>query len=129
MNADGSGARRLGNLGSVGDSRPSWSPDGTRILLQVPQWYVASVNLLGSDLRSYAHGRFAGDPDWSPDGQGVAFAMFTAAPTAAFPSGSRMRIFITDTATGVVRRLVPEAVDPVQPEYWDYHLAWSRVRP
>jgi hypothetical protein len=39
-----------------------------------------------------------------------------------------MRIFITDTGTGVVRRLIPEAVNPAQPDYWDHHVAWSRVR-
>jgi hypothetical protein len=39
-----------------------------------------------------------------------------------------MRIFVVDTAGGSVRQLIPDAVSPALPNYWDYQVAWSRVR-
>jgi len=35
----------------------------------------------------------------------------------------------TPRPTGVVRRLIPDAVNPAQPDYSDFLVAWSRVRP
>lgn len=80
MNADGSNQRQLTRIGSVSlTSRPSWSPDGTKIAFVGPpvggdyysQIYV--MNADGSGQRAIGRGV---DPDWSPDGSKLAFATF-----------------------------------------------------
>jgi len=109
---------------AVGDSRPAWSPDGRRLLLQVAAWSIASIDKNFSDLQTYVQGTYLGKPDWSPDGKSIVYEKFTA------PGGqsSRMRIFIASLEDGTVRQLIPEAVAPASPDYWDSQPSWSRVR-
>ena len=38
-----------------------------------------------------------------------------------------MRIYILDRETGALRQLIPEAANPVLPNYWDKEAAWLRV--
>jgi Tol biopolymer transport system component len=113
---------------SVGDSRPIWSPDGAKLLLQVPFWAIAGVNRDGSGFQRYVEATYVGNPDWSPDGKSIVFAKFSAPgnPSSAF--GTRMRIYVENLGDGFVRQLIPEAVDPALPDYWDHQPAWSRVR-
>jgi Tol biopolymer transport system component len=118
----------VGTPMSVGDSRPVWSPDGTRLLLQLPFWEIASVNRDGSGLQKYVEAPYVGNPDWSPDAKSIVFEKFTGPGNQTSPIGSRMRIFVTNPDDGSVRQLIPEAATPALPDYWDSEPAWSRVR-
>lgn len=129
MKADGSQPRRLSYGYSAGDSRPAWSPDGTRLLLQAPSpSAIISVDVNGSNFQWHAGATYVGQPDWSPDGSSIVFEKFTAPGDATNPVGSRMRIFVVSTAGGDARQLIPEAVASPGPDYWDAQPAWSRVK-
>ena len=56
----------------------------------------------------------------------IVLNQFTAPGDQQTPFGSRMRIFVLED--GSVRQLIPDAVAPVLPDYWDSQPAWSRVR-
>jgi Tol biopolymer transport system component len=78
MNADGSGKRLLvqekAPVGSSG--RPSWSPDGKRLVFvgsQISSYALYVVRSDGSGLRRLA-GEIGSDPAWSPDGKRIALA-------------------------------------------------------
>jgi Tol biopolymer transport system component len=112
---------------SVMDSRPAWSPDGTRLLLQIGP--IASINRNGSGLQIHVQPTtYLGNPDWSPDGRSIVFNKFSAPGDQVSSLGSRMRIFIARLEDSSVRQLIPEAVAPSLPDYWDSQPAWSRVR-
>ena len=112
---------------SVSDSRPAWSPDGTRLLLQIGP--IASINRNGSGLQTHVQETtYLGNPDWSPDGRSIVFNKFTSPGDQWSSLGSRMRIFVASLEDGSVRQLIPEAVAPALPDYWDSEPAWSRVR-
>jgi Tol biopolymer transport system component len=115
---------------TVGWSRPVWSPDGTRLLLQVSK-AIVSVNRNGSDLQGHLEDRYwsperthLANPDWSLDGRSIVFDKLTASEDQR--SQSRMRIWVLED--GSVRQLIPDAVAPALPDYWDSQPAWSRVR-
>jgi Tol biopolymer transport system component len=113
---------------SVGDSRPAWSPDGTRFLLHVSV-SIASANVDGSGFQRHVQAApYVGDPDWSPDGKTIVFEKFTTPGNQSSPVGSRMRIFASSLDDGSVRQLIPEADAPALPDYWDSQPGWSRVR-
>jgi Tol biopolymer transport system component len=55
------------------DQRPSWSPDGARLVWFSPDSIVIS-DPLGGQQQELTRGRCRGvDPSWSPDGQRIAF--------------------------------------------------------
>jgi Tol biopolymer transport system component len=71
-------------------SRPSWSPDGSRLAFTRPadnsleSWQLCIARSDGSDLRcatgatgpDIQGGRIVGGPSWSPDGETIAFSAF-----------------------------------------------------
>ena len=84
INSDGTGRYSLS--GSDGfNSRPAWSPDGTRIsYLHSPDTfamdYIRMVNPDGTNLITVAHAEDETDvaPEWSPDGTRLVFARASA---------------------------------------------------
>lgn len=128
MNADGSEPRPL-SLGA--SSRPQWSPDGSKLVVDMG-YRIATANLDGSDFHIHVENTgYVGNPDWSPDGLSFVFEKFSAPAAPAdqsYAAGTRMRIVVVDIQNGAVRQLIPEAVAPALPDYWDSQPVWSRVR-
>jgi TolB protein len=73
MNEDGTGVRPVPNTsGPLGYAEPTWSPDGSRLLV------VGSAGLIVLDPKDGAsvpipNTAGAGEPAWSPDGSRIAF--------------------------------------------------------
>jgi Tol biopolymer transport system component len=107
--------RRLAQADAEGTS---WSADGSRIAFEAPAGVVSIAFADGSGGIRGANGWYA---DWTPTG-GLIFNQFTGAGDASNRLGSRMRIFLSTSS----RALIPEAVAPVRPDYWDQHAVWAR---
>jgi len=94
----------------LGQSEPSWSPDGTTLAIEISSG-IARVRT--SDGQLLVHGTGRGfDPDWSPDGRSLVF--------------HNARIYIANADSGPVRQLVPDAIAPQLPNYMDREVAWLR---
>jgi len=125
VNADGSSPRMLkGHDGNV--TEPSWSPDGTMLAVGHISLRIGTMNADGSGLQLYPPA-LAFDPDWSPDGRSLIFKGF-ASPVGDSVSkvGSKMRIYVLDLQTPAVRQLIPDAIAPKNPSYWDDDPIWLR---
>jgi TolB protein len=73
MHADGTGLRRL-TTGRHDDSRPSWSPDGGRIVFaRDGDLYTVAARGGTATRVTRGVGGDAGDPAWSPDGSLIAY--------------------------------------------------------
>ena len=121
MNADGSDARRLLNDFIPTQAEPAWSPDGSMIAYETYSG-IAVLNVNRPEWNPRGDGF---DPDWLPDGRTLAFNDFTGPPGPESFLGSRMRIFVRSGNS--VRQLIPDAVNPTAPDYWDSHVAYARA--
>ncbi|HEX3454179.1 MAG TPA: LpqB family beta-propeller domain-containing protein, partial [Gaiellaceae bacterium] len=85
MNADGSGVRRIDTDLGPNVATPSWSPDGTQILVSA-FGDVYAVPLLGGRSKLVVqHGQ---DPEWAPDGSFIAFTRDYSTIFLVRPDGS-----------------------------------------
>jgi Tol biopolymer transport system component len=110
MRADGSELASLNTL--VGDNLPTWSPDGSRLLL----WSLTSdgregfvvINADGSNRHDVAPaegGAVAESPTWSPDGTWILFARHWVS-TSDSPRGCALYQVPADGGTPLV--VLPE---------------------
>ena len=76
INADGTGRRRIGNVGPIRSAR--WSPDGTRIALTMAD-AIWIINADGSGLRRIRQS--ASEPSWTPDGRHLVFTAYGSGAT------------------------------------------------
>jgi Tol biopolymer transport system component len=81
---------------------PDWSPDGSRIAVDVDPSETWTANADGTDAKqliacSGASCMYVGYPAWSPDGKQMAFVRVL---TAAAPENERDQIEVIDLATG-----------------------------
>jgi Tol biopolymer transport system component len=74
VRADGTGYTDLTITAVSSESRPSWSPDGTRIAFQGNG--VETIRPDGSG-RTVIKAQSASNPNWSPDGHRIAYTAFT----------------------------------------------------
>jgi Tol biopolymer transport system component len=117
VNVDGSGARALGN-GLWDAWGPAWSPDGSRIAFaSLPGLGTAAADGTGRVDVDGTIGYSDVDVDWTPDGH-LIFSRFLAG------SHGPSRIFIAEG--GLVRQLIPDATNPVRPDYHDRHPVWLK---
>jgi len=75
MRADGTQTRRI-SISDAGDVRPSWSPDGRRIVFaRSAEGRLYIVGADGRHLRRLSRSGYGADsePAWSPDGTTIAF--------------------------------------------------------
>ncbi len=90
VRADGSGLRRLTAPPTLqalgGDSGPTWSPDGRRLVFErnLPYWGTDRMRLMtvparGGPTRILTSGPFDAMPSFSPDGRRIAFTRLTRA--------------------------------------------------
>lgn len=119
VGVDGSGLRQL-DLGSPGEFGPSWSPDGSRLVLNF-DWKIVSAAVDGSDLRTHAYGLYS---DWSPGGSSLVYSR-SRDRLDCWDTGCRDRIYVTELLTGRRRQLVPD-VGANGGHYSDYDPVWSR---
>ena len=108
MNADGSNLVNLTNDPAGSDSRPSWSPDGTKILWH--RWpdvvgvEIFVMNADGSDKQNLGRGSRA---EWSPDGRMIGFTL----------DGRQHNAFVMN-ADGSGRRRVTDDLFPTRFVSW-----------
>lgn len=76
VNSDGTGEKRVPAT-SNGDQWPSWSPDGTKLVVrnaEGPTGGIYVVNVDGSGRRKLTDDTMAAWPAWSPDARRIAYS-------------------------------------------------------
>lgn len=116
VDVEGGRPPRLVVNGTAEDT--AWSPDNSRIAFGSHPNVIGVAYANGSGWNVGASGF---DAAWTPTGD-LVLNRFTGPPTAQNAVGSRMRIFLAASDTP----LIPEAVAPVRPAYWDHAAVWAR---
>jgi hypothetical protein len=133
MNADGSNLHILSADGWM-KVDPTWSRDGNHIFLQTwddglgyMQGVLASYDVSSGQRvilhrlpSNYVYGFWGPQP--SPDEQSLVFTRMVSVPTQL---GVAYRIMLLDLQTGIERPFLPDAVNPVNPDYFDTNAKWS----
>jgi len=119
MNIDGSNITEILLNYSTWLTRPRFSPDGKRILLQgvLDGGYISDsniyvVNLDGTGLRQLTSVNGSRDPDWSPDGGRIVFARHGTRHGAAEIDEGLGGIWVMDADGGNQRRLTEIGFQP-----------------
>lgn len=108
MKADGSDLTRL-TVNGARDSRPAWSPDGTRIVyvrrMDAANYEIFVMNADGSGTARLTTSAsfFESEPAWSPDGSRIAF--ISTRKSASSTMTGRFNVYVMD-ARGSSQTLV-----------------------
>lgn len=103
MNADGSGFRKLTRHRSFSFAA-AWAPDGNRIVYASARGEVVRLFVMNADgtgkrrLTRNRRGTDYSDPQWSPDGSTIAFAILKSG--GEFPRGFDSSIALIDAVDG-----------------------------
>lgn len=96
-------------VGSEGETRPAWSPDGKRIAFSSARQGSSDIWTVGSDGRGLVRLTEASgaetSPAWSPDGRELAYVSTEA---------GRMRLMLLDVETRASRPLSPFGAEGVE---------------
>ena len=132
IGSDGAGLTRLSAAGSRMDARPSWSPDGTRIVFQSErdrrpdgEGYAREIYIMnadGSNARRLTYRDTSdGRPAWSPDGRSIAFQ--------SRRDGDYNQIYVMNADGSGVRRLTDNTAEEFSPRWSpDGRLLFSSTR-
>jgi TolB protein len=126
---DGSGLTQVTHTpASQSVEEGAWSADGTKIAYSHDLHGHGRAEIARADgSRPHAVSsrrfRFAGDPDWLPDGRRLVYSGLSADPSQHRPCDQGIRLA---TATGrLIRTITHHAGTPCKQEHWDVNVAVS----